>query len=86
MKKTYIKPEIMFDSFELSTNIAGSCDEKLYTPNNTSCGYVPEGYDKAIFITGISGCEEKHDDGNGDGDYNGLCYHVPTTGYNLFNS
>lgn len=83
MKKVYTKPAIMFEDFTLSTSIAGDCEVKLNTPNNTSCGYRPEGYDADIFVEGITGCAEKHADGTyGDG----ICYHVPDAGYNLFNS
>lgn len=82
MKKKYIKPEINFESFTLSSCIAGSCEERTDTPSAGECGYQPEGYDEKIFVTGVEGCTEIHDEGM----YNGLCYHVPQESYNLFNS
>lgn len=84
MKKTYSKPEIIFDDFSLSTAITGNCEVKLWTPNNESCGYKPEGYDAFIFVQDIDGCEEKFPDGGFWGDT--MCYHVPSESRNLFNS
>ena len=86
MKKTYCKPEIMFESFTLSTNIAGDCEVKIYTPNNTSCGYQPEGLSYKIFISGISDCEAPGNQVVNDDANNGFCYHVPIETNTLFNS
>ena len=80
-KRLYNKPEIVFEDFSLSTNIA-TCETKTNVPNNTECGYVPEGTTIPIFVNGITGCTKKVDD---DG-YNGFCYHAPTEANNLFNS
>lgn len=54
MKKEYKKPELFFDSFELSSSIAKTCDNAVgfamgacqredggFT-DLTSCGYVPQ--------------------------------------------
>ena len=38
MKKIYSKPEIMFDSFTLTTNIAAGCGKKIDTHVNGVCG------------------------------------------------
>ena len=35
MKKTYVKPEVHFESFELSTNIAYACGKPTHTPKHT---------------------------------------------------
>lgn len=83
MKKVYSKPEIMFESFAASTDIAAGCEAKTNTPNNLDgCGYKPEGVTYSIFMTGMHGCDREY----GDGAYNGICYHVPTENNNLFNS
>lgn len=78
MKKTYTKPEILFENFVMSTSIA-TCEyqigsPELYVPNlgilftqKENCGYTPE-------MTG------------GDGGYAGICYHVVTNGVNVFGS
>lgn len=89
MKKTYVKPEIMFESFTLSTNIAGDCEVKTYTPSNNSCGLEFTGVG-TVFLDTMNGCQTEnggfpvHSEG-GDGEFNGICYHVPY-GNNLFNS
>ncbi len=79
MKRAYSKPEIAFEDFSLSTNIA-SCN----TPGNQAenvCGYFWPGIGY-VFSEDISGCQKKVD----NGDWNGICYHVPTGDKNLFNS
>lgn len=83
MKKSYSKPEIVFESFSLSTNIAGDCAVKTNTPSQNQCPYQGD-FDYPIFITREMGCITT--DPDGDGELNGFCYHVPTVGTNLFNS
>ena len=81
MKKTYTKPQICFESFAMSTNIAGSCELDTPQPSTTqSCGYPIQG--TVVFVEGIAACKHKAQDGL----YNGFCYHVPTEYNNLFNS
>ena len=38
MKKEYKKPELLFDSFELSVSIAGGCGNPTQTPSQNQCG------------------------------------------------
>ena len=40
MKKAYSKPDIVFEDFSLSTNIAAGCEENpsLYTETVNTCG------------------------------------------------
>ena len=76
MKKKYVKAQIVFESFEMSSNIA-------------SCGYIRD--ESGIITdseTGLivlsqttAGCVVKVPGGN-----DGLCYDVPTAGVNLFYS
>ena len=85
MKKTYIKPEIFFDSFSLSTNIATNCEVTFDLASRGSCG-IPDDNDTGmnIFDLGTGGtCTAP---GKGSETYDGLCYHVPTENNNLFNS
>jgi hypothetical protein len=79
MKKPYNKPDIQFESFALSESIAAGCEER---PHNAThdCG-VKFGKQE-VFTTPITGCTTKVV----DGDYNGLCYHNPSSGYNVFMS
>ena len=84
MRKAYSKPEILFESFTLSTNIAGSCQTDTYLPSNDQCGLDFSGL--IVFMEGMGGCTDiKVEDEGGDGRFNEICYHVPY-GNNLFNS
>ena len=85
MKKVYSKPQIVFEDFSLSTNIAGDCTVKTHNPSNSECGYPMTGLG-TVFLTGMGGCSfPVNRDPSGDGEFNGICYHVPY-GENLFNS
>ena len=80
MKKTYSKPEIVFEDFTLSTAIAGPCGNPTSTPAAMQCGVSFGG--TTIFVANVTGCATKvEDDGT-----NGYCYNVPTADSNLFNS
>ena len=78
MKKTYSKPEIVFESFTMSTNVAANCE-------------VVDPHDPRLYFTGVGyaftkGCEVSVSEG-GDGEFNGICYHIPDGGkLNLFAS
>lgn len=86
MKKVYTAPQILFESFTMSTNIAAGCEAIVDNPTKGICAYT---YDDefagtvSIFTTQVSGCSvtEVKEDG-----YNGFCYHVPFEEYNLFAS
>lgn len=82
MKKTYIKPQIMFESFSVSENIAGDCDTIVNNSSRGSCAYVTR-TGLNVFTSEMVGICTTHED---DGDYNGFCYHVPIDTQNLFNS
>ena len=85
MKKTYAKPDIIFESFSLCTNIAGDCWVKADTNTNFhSCGIFFES--EGILFSGTwGGCEVKPVGGD-DGWFNGYCYDVPAENWNVFNS
>ena len=88
MKKTYTKPEILFESFSMSTSIAGDCESIV---GNASRGTCPVEFGLLkIFLTPAGGCSDTDDvvfePAGDDGKYNGLCYHVPSGGDNYFNS
>ena len=86
MKKTYTKPEISFESFLMSTNIAGDCEKKTNLPSNTTCGMKLEGLG-VVFTTTMNGCTGyKVEMEMENAQLNGVCYHVPNPDNNLFNS
>ena len=89
MKKTYTKPEICFESFLMSTNIAGDCEVKPTTYGSYNmCGH--EYGTEILFGTDLGGCK-KYPNGRliapGTGAFaDRLCYHTPTEASNIFNS
>lgn len=85
MKKTYKKPEIYIESFEISTFIAGQCDIDLgFSADN--CGYYDFG---GIYLFSTSNsnstCDEDPDDFDLEGN-DGLCYNIPLAGNKIFGS
>lgn len=85
MKKVYEKPEIMFESFILSTNIAAGCEIVIDNHSSGSCGYEYEGGSGTTMFTVALGekiCNIPID----DDEKNTFCYHVPIQTNNLFNS
>ena len=80
MKKRYQKPEVYFEDFELSTNIATACGTKAPGPTNGTCGVNVDGIGK-VFLMAMTDCTYK----GADGDYS-ICYHNPSDLKALFNS
>ena len=79
MKKTYCKPRICFEDFELAANIAGGCTVSSNQAKN-QCAYDIPGIGKLFIDQSV--CEIKVFT---DGQY-GLCYHVPMDSNSLFSS
>lgn len=85
MKRTYSKPEIAFESFNLSANIAANCEIIIPTPYSGTCGYAYEGGNGTTMFTSEAGTAVCNIAINDD-ESNGFCYHVPIESNNLFNS
>jgi hypothetical protein len=81
VKKEYRKPFIVFESFTLSTNIAGDCGTIINNSSRNICPYITR-TGLSVFMENINGCTTLDD----DGDYNGYCYNVPIDELSLFNS
>ncbi len=91
--KKYVKPEILFEDFTLSTSVASCATEsmeKVYADN--SCGFYDE-YLKVVVVTdNTGGCAKVSENVSGyrvattPGENDGICYHVPIEAYNMFNS
>ena len=83
MKKAYVKPEVYFESFELSTSIATGCSAG-YDHNNTNFGNPDQ---CALFFSGdrifnsSTVCDPKVEFDPGQ-----FCYHVPTANDRVFSS
>lgn len=88
MKKVYEKPEIMFESFASSTNIAGDC---LTIIDNQSYGLCGFEYDEDhtvftdMFPDACTTTNGKMDGKEDDNLYDFVCYHNPEDS-RLFNS
>lgn len=87
MKKTYSKPEILFEDFTMSTNIATGCEGTVGNPAKGTCAVVGTG-NIAVFTGTISACDFTPTEvgGKNDDEWDGFCYHVSTEYNNLFNS
>lgn len=85
MKKEYRKPEIMFEDFSLDTNIAGTCEIITATMGQGACGYYVDALGTTVFTSTVGGCAYSEQTDT-DGNYNGICYHVPIESQNLFGS
>lgn len=79
MKKVYEKPEIVFESFSLSTSIAGDCEVKTHTPAAMECAYGEDDFGQPIFVEAAQVCVSKVQENDT------LCYHVFEAN-SLFNS
>ena len=78
MKKAYVKPEVYFESFELSSSIAVQCAK----PINYAAGTCKEGlggYADLIFLDTTTTCQATPDK-------YGYCYDVPNDTNRIFNS
>lgn len=49
MKKTYIKPEMSFESFELSTSVSAGCETKVDYTDQYSCQLYDDATKKWLF-------------------------------------
>lgn len=80
MKKEYHKPEIFFDSFELSQSIAAGC---VYTSNfnRGQCGVFLPDLGLTLFANNTgSACTMKNNHNNR------FCWDVPTDDLRVFSS
>lgn len=85
MKKSYAKPEIVFESFSLSVNIAGTCEKIVNNYTQGICGVPGDAPESNIFtssMTTADGCQIWNDTDM----YDGFCYHAPVDEKDLFNS
>lgn len=69
MKKQYVKPELYFENFELSTSIA-ACKNDPGTHAKNVCGITIPGVEGTVFSVDITGCTTIGTDGP-----DSICYH-----------
>ena len=77
VKKLYMKPEISYVDFSLSSSIAGTCKTKANHYNDATCEYEDtDGFGTILFNS------ETNDDCSTDYD----CYHAPDDSRSIFAS
>lgn len=85
MRKAYSKPEIFFEDFSLTTNIAANCEFIINTSSENVCGFeIQDEFlgTQVLFTNGVTNCKTVPQDGM----YNGFCYHNPGETNNMFTS
>lgn len=94
MKKKYVKPEILFEDFTLSTSVANCSTSSMVKVMATeSCGFYDEYLKVVVVSNGVQGCAEVSNKAPDDyraaktpGENDGVCYHVPIEAFNVWNS
>lgn len=81
MKKEYTKPDVVFESFSLSSSVTLNCEKKVNFAVNV-CGRIPISPGVYVFTAEMTGCTT----GYKYEQYNGVCYHNPLETNNMFNS
>lgn len=77
MKKTYVKPEVYFENFELSASIAAGCSVKINHAEGV-CSSIPG---IGSIFTDYQTCTWTA--GDNESDY---CYHAPLDANRIFTS
>lgn len=80
MRKAYQKPQIFFENFELSDNIA-ACELISSNQARYSCPVIDKtvvGAEWTIFQSAANGCMQTPADGAS------FCYEIPTEDYNVY--
>lgn len=77
MKKTYEKPLLYKESFEMADVISAACEIQVEHQQG-QCGYN-NGDGIILFISGV--CSWAEQDG-----YNGMCYYIPIESSKIFTS
>lgn len=76
-KKKYVKPDLEFVNFVMSSSIAGTCKYEAEHADGNSCTFVDNEW--IFFSSGNNDCDGQVGEGN-------FCYHVPTDNQNIFSS
>ena len=80
VKRNYIKPDICFDSFELSSSMAAGCEMIGSNQDAYACPVLIPDWELTVFME--LGICDMHPPEQMDS----ICYHVPTADNNVFNS
>ena len=80
MKKSYVKPQLMFDSFELTDSIAAGCAFLSSNHDPYVCAVLDTELGYTIF-SDYAICQSTPPGGN-----DSICYHIPVADYNVYTS
>lgn len=78
MKKEYIKPQIVFDCFELTDSIAAGCAFLSSNIAPYDCAVLDPEFGYTIF-SDMTKCNSTPPGGN-----DSICYHIPTADYSVY--
>ncbi len=82
MKKIYEKPGFCVESFQIAQSIAADCVHSPSFGGAATCAFTPPDLPgRTIFTDENTKCKYTP-----FGSYDGLCYHTPTAGQNIFGS
>ncbi len=79
MKKQYVKPQIKFESFQLSTSIAASCTLLGTNSAQYVCPVEDPEWGWSYFAESGNVCDMAPANGN-------ICYDIPVANWNVMNS
>ena len=82
MKKNYSKPDILFESFTLNTNIAAGCELQPNTEND-GCGVLYSGR-YILFADDVATNCTRTPGNTGSEYYDQFCYHTYEGNLNVF--
>ena len=86
MKKSYVKPQVYFEDFQLSASIAGNCgpdfkgNSRVLSKDINTCGY--QTFDGILFLTSNSMCNNYPQ----NDEEAGVCYQNASEGNMIFAS
>ena len=76
MKKTYVKPMVAFENFQMTSSVAGTCKSIATTTDGNTCVYVAgNGW---VYFNMNTTCTTPYNES--------FCYHVPTEDTTVFAS
>lgn len=79
MKKSYVKPQVFYEDFQLSANIAETCGSATHTYTANTCVWE---YGNLVLFMNV--CKDNAADF--DTSTGKTCYHHPTSEVSLFAS
>ena len=82
MKRKYTKPDIVFESFSMSTSIAAGCEKRVNFAQEVCAVPTSTPFVNVFVETYGSLCDTYPSNDQ----YDGFCYHIPIESSNFFNS